>query len=92
MRKLTLEIEGLEVESFAAQAAPEPRGTVKGHSAYPDCLYVQTYQPESCYDGRWWCGYTAYGCGGTGGTGTGGPPPNSAHCSFDPCYPIETPP
>lgn len=88
MPKMRLEPETLTVESFSTAGMAKQRGTVRAHSAYPECLYEVTYQPESCGD---WCGYpTARNCGG--GTGTTTLPPVTPWCSVDPCYPIETPP
>jgi len=51
MRKIRLDVEELEVESFAAEPAPAERGTVRAMSGYP-C--------ETAY-GNWTCdGY--YSC------------------------------
>ncbi|HEX8692714.1 MAG TPA: hypothetical protein VF746_09860 [Longimicrobium sp.] len=56
MKKLTLDIERLRVESFATEPAVEARGTVHGHAptqaTRPTCGTVCTgTQPVvSCYD------------------------------------------
>ena len=87
MHKLRLDPEALTVESFSPAGMPTQRGTVRGHSAYPECLYEVTYQPESCGD---WCGYPTHHCGS--GTTTTTQPRVTPWCSVDPCQPIETPP
>lgn len=50
MRKLTLNLESLDVQSFDPTPAPEaPRGTVKGHVSWDGCTYRQPDCP-SMYD------------------------------------------
>jgi hypothetical protein len=55
MRKLTLEVEALAVESFQTVAEPvEPRGTVEAHAitgSYTTCQTRRTY----CDDTRCTC-------------------------------------
>jgi hypothetical protein len=53
MRKLTLDVDRLSVESFATAAATRKTGTVRGHG--DDCTWV-----DSCF-----C-HTAYAVCGTG--------------------------
>jgi len=75
MRKLTLNLESIDVQSFDVTPAPAPeRGTVRGHgSDQPDCTNYGTQCP-SMYDAYTSCkvsdlgtcvacptGYTCYG-------------------------------
>ena len=75
MRKLKLEIEALEVETFEPAAEREERGTVRGHLTayyelcYPGdtwqntCTCEPTCNADTCYN----CG--SAGCGSAGCTG-----------------------
>lgn len=57
MKKIRLNVDELEVHSFETEAAPEPRGTVRGRQSfyytehtncYPDCYHTLNGD-ESCY-------------------------------------------
>ena len=70
MRKLTLDLDSLDVQSF--DPAPVPavvRGTVRGHGSYNDCTGFQPYCP-SMYDEAGTCHVSDLGtcnltCGST---------------------------
>jgi hypothetical protein len=55
MKKLTLDVEQLRVQSFAAEDVPAAgAGTVRALEATVTCLYPRcgtVVQRESCYDG-----------------------------------------
>lgn len=48
MKKLTLNLDALEVETFESEAAAEAAGTVAAHELTPNCL--ETYDPHLA-----WC-------------------------------------
>lgn len=52
MRKLSLDLEALTVESFRTTRETEDRGTVNAHNAYtnslPTCWYHCTYLGQTC--------------------------------------------
>lgn len=65
MRKLSLDLNDLAVESFATDAAPADRGTVDAHALLPeaptgkrDCLEA-TWGTGSTCDGDYTCGVCA---------------------------------
>jgi len=59
MRKLKLEIDTLDVESFRAMETPKERGTVEAHGPSAQC---PTYHCTDLYDG-YTCLFTcAYTC------------------------------
>lgn len=61
MRKLKLNLEALQVETFAAQRAPEPRGTVQGHyTSGPIACQGTCLASHQCSGGQ--CS-TLVGCG-----------------------------
>jgi hypothetical protein len=61
-RKLKLNVDALQVDSFQASDAPEGRGTVRGHGPSAQC---PTYHCTELYAG-YTCPYTcAYSCDGT---------------------------
>jgi len=51
MKKLTLDIESLNVQSFAASPVPEPRGTVEA-GALP-----QTHPSVCPWSRNWYCSF-----------------------------------
>lgn len=61
MRKIRLEIDALQVDSFTAADQAVPRGTVQGLASlyWEDCV-----GSETC-DGGYPCGETEQSCGGT---------------------------
>jgi len=74
MRKISLDVDALEVESFAtAERGAEKRGTVHGHSFPLSCLRTRNDPTcdEYCYpqtvEGEYTCGQ--YICNTDGGTG-----------------------
>ena len=61
MKKLTLRIDALQVESFEASGAPEEGGTVHGRGWTPGCDSVRLCAPtDPSYDP---CPVTATQCG-----------------------------
>jgi hypothetical protein len=46
MKKLALNIDGLEVVSFSASSGINTRGTVRGHDTYWDAC--SSYRPTDC--------------------------------------------
>lgn len=92
MKKLTLQLDQLAVESFTTSAAMEPRGTVHAHATErgPTCGPENTCGPFTC--GNVYCVKDTYDpefCGG-GGTigcpvGSLGCPPPSGQLSCDGC-------
>lgn len=50
-KKLKLDLDSLEVQSFATADAPEGRGTVRGHGGQP-CTY---WGSCACATGYWDC-------------------------------------
>ena len=78
MRKLTLAVESLRVESFDTAARPAARGTVRGAE--------DTFHAE-CDTNNVWCTYQTSelpSCGGTCDCGTGGTytRPTECHTCF----------
>lgn len=79
MKKMSLKVEDLAVESFDTSAGQPPRGTVVAHDSETDLLSCtscgNTYCGQSC---EWCSGYNtcanwntcAAGCTGGGGCGT----------------------
>lgn len=70
MKKIRLEIDALEVRSFATDTAAEARGTVRGRES-PGSAYTYGGQ-DSCYQACFpqthefdTCGQTGPGCGAT---------------------------
>ncbi len=68
MKKLTLQLESLQVQSFATAGVPEPRGTVRANSYLEQNDEANADQPS-----RWWfdcftitciCGASDKGCSG----------------------------
>jgi hypothetical protein len=47
MKKLVLNVEALEVETFEADASEQKPGTVAAHELTPNCL--ETYDPHNAY-------------------------------------------
>jgi hypothetical protein len=87
MGKIRLEIEALEVESFAPIDAPTQRGTVHGMAS----LYWEDCLPDETHDGAWTCGPTEQSCNGTcyentchPGCGGGGPVGSGWSCPMAP--------
>jgi hypothetical protein len=67
MRKLTLKLDELAVETFETAAKLEDRGTVHGaESTAAQVICTCTYGEETCAETCQNCG-SAYPCGGTGG-------------------------
>lgn len=78
MKKLTLQLDQLAVESFATAATPAPRGTVQAHGTVFDatCGPENTCGPQTCLDV--YCVKDTFDpCGGSAGcppcSGGGGP-------------------
>ena len=64
MRKLKLEIEALEVESFAPEAGPEDAGTVRAYfTAYYELCYEGDTWQQSCTCEPTCNAQTCYTCG-----------------------------
>lgn len=61
MRKIRLEIDALQVESFAPTERPVARGTVRGMAS----LYWEDCGDTETFDGAYGCGATEQSCGGT---------------------------
>lgn len=62
MRKIRLEIDALQVESFTAAEQAVPRGTVRGLAS----LYWEDCSPsETCEGAGYPCGPSEQSCGGT---------------------------
>lgn len=77
MRKLKLEIEALEVETFEPAAVRGERGTVRGHlSAYYELCHADDTWQQSCTCEATCNAETCYNCGGSAGCGG-----DSANCS-----------
>lgn len=95
MKKLSLTLESLTVESFATDGAAGTRGTVKGHdgTTYADescngtCVY--TCYPASCMSCEFTCDQTCNGCGGSRAYTCGG---NTCQgtCDYATCAQPET--
>jgi hypothetical protein len=62
MKKLRLDIEQLNVESFASAEAPDDRGTVQGKEAtlYAGCGYTNDRFDIQCRSVGVYCGPTEY--------------------------------
>lgn len=78
MKKLTLQLDQLAVESFATAATPAPRGTVQAHATQidPTCGPENTCGPYTCRE--LYCVKDTYDpefCGGSAGC-----PPGSLGC------------
>lgn len=57
VKKLSLDLETLSIESFGTAAVAEPKGTVAAHEAaitypspYQTCAYHCTYQGPTCFN------------------------------------------
>jgi hypothetical protein len=75
MRKLKLEVDALQVESFAPEAEQEKAGTVRAYlTAYYELCYEGDTWQQSCTCEPTCNAQTCYTCGtncGTGNTGCG---------------------
>ena len=81
MKKLKLEIESLEVESFEPAAADGDRGTVRGHlSAYYELCHEGDTWQQSCTCEATCNAATCYNC--SAACPSAACPPPSGACSF----------
>jgi hypothetical protein len=85
MRKLKLEIDALQVETFAPTAGRAGTGTVRGHltAYYEICSPDQTGE-QTCTCEPTCNADTCYNCGGTGGCGTVNEPACTSTCQPTP--------
>lgn len=91
MRKLTLKMDDLRVDSFTTSTAPGPRGTVQAHAteAGPSCEAANTCGPETCGNAHCILDTQNMNLCGTAGTCPGGSnttcPPSGAGLSCAGC-------
>lgn len=80
MRKLKLEIDTLEVETFAPTAGKDGTGTVRGHlTAYYELCYADQTWEQTCTCEPTCNAATCYNCG-TAGCGTVNEPICTSTC------------
>ncbi|HEX6037728.1 hypothetical protein [Longimicrobium sp.] len=72
MRKLTLDVDTLQVESFEAAEQTERMGTVHGNAVTPLCTGADSCQELTWCQDTCYCAYTS-------------PRPSCFDCSWDTC-------
>ena len=91
MKKLSLQLEELAVESFETGDAPDPRGTVHGHGDSSNCSYDSPMYTQCRLSCMYECGESADctpACPGGGGGGGGSADPTcQTHCRLSCAYP-----